>query len=130
MLQSDKSIYALNGTTLAKLLRQDPKVDVRSLASKVTFYEVNKNGTHPQWVLERYHKKLPWSSIVSHFIKCYLFFLRSLKNDIIRLGADLEKPVYGNYVGKEQLFSFGYSYLVPKVSPIKARSNLQYMLKL
>ena len=56
MLESDKSIFALNGTTLAKLLRQDPKVDVRSLASKVTYYEVNKNGTHPQWVLERYHK--------------------------------------------------------------------------
>ena len=55
MLESDKSIFALNGTTLAKLLRQDPKVDVRSLASKVTYYEVNKNGTHPQWVLEKYH---------------------------------------------------------------------------
>ena len=44
---------------------------------------------------------------------------RSLKNDIVRLGPDLAKSIHGNYVGKEQLFSFGYSYLVPKVSPIK-----------
>ena len=55
MLESDKSIFVLNGTTLAKLLRKDPKPDVRSLANKVTYYEVNKNGTHPQWVLEKYH---------------------------------------------------------------------------
>ena len=56
MLESDKSIFVLNGTTLAKLLRQDPKPDVISLANKVTYYEVNKNGTHPQWVLDKYHK--------------------------------------------------------------------------
>ena len=46
-------------------------------------------------------------------------FFRSLKNEIVRLGPDLAKTIHGNYVGKEQLFSFGYSYLVPKVSPIK-----------
>ena len=48
-----------------------------------------------------------------------LSYYRSLKNEIVRLGADFEKPLYHNYVGKEQLFSYGYSYLVPKVSPLK-----------
>ena len=54
MLEGDRSIFVLNGTTLAKLLRQDPKEDVRRLSRKVTYYEVNENGTHPQWILDRY----------------------------------------------------------------------------
>lgn len=53
MIETDKPLFALSGGTLAKLLRQDPKVDVRTMARKVTLYDVNKNGTHPQWVLER-----------------------------------------------------------------------------
>ena len=54
MLEGDRTIFVLNGTTLAKLLRQDPKEDVRRLSRKVTYYKVNENGTHPQWILDRY----------------------------------------------------------------------------
>lgn len=72
MLEGDRSIFVLNGTTLAKLLRQDPKEDVRKLSRRVTYYEVNENGTHPQWILDRY-------------VNCYIVVkLNSIKSVIFQ----------------------------------------------
>ena len=53
LLLTDKQILVPSGTKTSKLLRKDPKADIRTLHEKVKFY--NKiDGKHPQSVLEGY----------------------------------------------------------------------------
>lgn len=44
---------------------------------------------------------------------------RSLTSKIVRLGLADDKFLYGNYMGQDRLFSYPFSYLVPKASPLK-----------
>ena len=50
-----------------------------------------------------------------------LLSCRSLTSKIVRLGLADDKFLYGNYMGQDRLFSYPYSYLVPKASPLKVR---------
>ena len=50
-------------------------------------------------------------------------FCRSLTSKIVRLGLADDKFLYGNYMGQDRLFSYPYSYLVPKASPLKVRKH-------
>ena len=51
LLATEKEILVPTGTKTAKLLRLDPKEDVRTLHKKVTFYNII-DGKHPKPVLE------------------------------------------------------------------------------
>ena len=51
LLQTGKEILVPTGTKTSKLLRLDPKEDVRTLHKKVKFYD-KIDGKHPQTVLE------------------------------------------------------------------------------
>ena len=53
LLATKKEILVATGTKTAKLLRLDPKEDVRTLHKKVTFYNII-DGKHPKPVLEGY----------------------------------------------------------------------------
>ena len=48
---------------------------------------------------------------------------RSLQNKIVRLGLRDDKFLYGNYLGQDRLFSYPYSYLIPKASPLKGSKD-------
>ena len=50
---------------------------------------------------------------------------RYFQSELIKLADHLERRVYGHkvYIGKELMFSFGYSYVVPKASPLQVRSQ-------
>ena len=49
---------------------------------------------------------------------------RSLTSKIVRLGLADDKFLYGNYMGQDRLFSYPYSYLVPKASPLKVSKSI------
>ena len=51
LLKTEKEILVPVGTKTAKLLRLDPKEDVRTLHKKVTFYNI-QDGKHPKPVLD------------------------------------------------------------------------------
>ena len=54
---------------------------------------------------------------------CFFSSCRSLTSKIVRLGLADDKFLYGNYMGQDRLFSYPYSYLVPKASPLKVSGS-------
>ena len=117
LLRTTKQILVPEGTKTSKLLRKDPKADIETLHKKVEFY--NKvDGKHPQSVLEGYENQ----RLISICVLILLNLLcRSLQNKIVRLGPRDDKYLYGNYLGQDRLFSYPYSYLIPKASPLKVK---------
>ena len=54
----------------------------------------------------------------------HIFHFRQYKNELIRVSGEDKRLVNDKmYVSSEQLFSFGYAWVIPKASPFKA-SNL------
>ena len=62
-------------------------------------------------------------------VKAITFF-RVLQGDIIIEDSSFAKYIYGGsmYTGKDCLFSSGYSYIIPKASPLKASLRLKTCL--
>ena len=127
LLETEKPIVGY--PTIAYFLETDPRIKMREVANKFD----GENWALPYGSIYRkqYVCLIMRSSL---FLKKILFRIppRFFQSELIKLGGPLDRRIYGDrvYVGKELFFSFGYSYVVPKASPLQVSAQLPSMCTL
>ena len=58
-------------------------------------------------------------------------FLSTFRNEVVQLAPPILTYIFGDdfYKGREQILGFGFSYIVPKASPIRVSLGMRIKLE-